>query len=344
MKRLVLHVGMEKTGTSTIQDSLGEQSQKLKGHGIVVPNWRPFNHSYDFTTLFMDDPKRSFLYKQSSPISDKGWSNLLGKNKKRWVRLFSAFKSGTCIVSAENLSVLSKREIERVLEFVNPHFDQVIAIAYVRNPQDSIRSRWEQRVKQIQEPRSGEEILVATKNAFSFRFIDRWVGALGSNNLRVRNFNHAITACDSLLHDFFHALDLPEHLADSMESQSSNTSLGREGAALMLAYNSKYPMYLDGKYNPDRGLARHVYIMYDAMRSVRSEKLKFEVRFNDKEALKINEEISIVNKLFPPDQQVDEIIPCERKTELPTPDSISVEYYIDLINELSLVIDGYRDQ
>ncbi|MDG2326795.1 MAG: hypothetical protein P8L70_08700, partial [Halioglobus sp.] len=60
MKKLVLHIGMAKTGTSSIQETLGLGSEQLAEQDVYYAPWKPYNHSFMFTALFLRDPQKSF--------------------------------------------------------------------------------------------------------------------------------------------------------------------------------------------------------------------------------------------------------------------------------------------
>lgn len=343
MKRLVLHIGMEKTGTSTIQDFLGHHSKALAQCYVFTPDWRPFNHSYDFTTLFMDSPGDSFLYKKSAPISDEDWEELLATHAARWREGFTSFDEGTYIISAENLFRCSRSEIQRIAEFAGPHFDLVEALVYVRNPVASIRSQWEQRVKQMDGPDSGEALLEKVKKGISFDFIARWGEILGNDNFYIRNFDKAVTRHENLAQDFLEALGLPPYEAELQEGQSANTSLGHEGTAFLLAYNAKYPLFRDGALNTERGLSKHIDLLYRAMRAVKTAKLDFEVRFTASEASAVNQQIALLNERLPDDARFAPVAASAEKTRLPSPDDIATSYHVELVNELSRLLELHID-
>ena len=343
MKRLLLHLGMAKTGTSSLQETLGRNHASLRSIGVVYPPFQPYNHSFKFQVLFKEEPENSFYYKQFAPSSADVWEQELRSLRELWVETFSSFEEGTCVISAENLPGMTEEEIQHLLAFVQPHFDEVSAIAYVRDPRDALRSRWEQDVKETRGKLSAEGLLQRAKRRLNYNFLDRWSAVLGRENITVRPFEPDRFVGGTLLADFFHHGKLGELPEFDVEEYTSNQSLGPEGAAFLLAFNRRYPQIIDGKLNTERGLSRRMHLLYAAMRAIRGERLDFEVRFSLEEAQTMNERISVLNQYLREDEQFAEVPVSELSTELPDPSLLSEQYYVDLINQLALKLDEFAD-
>jgi hypothetical protein len=335
---------MAKTGTSSIQNSLGQASAALREQGVTCAPWKPFNHSFDFTVLFLEDPRKSFYYKQQSPITAADWDARLQGLREQWIDLFATMETGPCIISAENLTRLSTREIQSLQAFVAPYFDRVRAIAYVRDPLKSLKSQWEQDVKEIQEPLSAQALLKRTKQRMGYRFFHKWRDCLGSENLVVRKFDPAAFHNGSLLDDFFHALGIDGLDDTTVEEMESNQSLGADGTAFLLAFNSRYPQYENGAINPRRGLARRLHLLYQAMRAAGDEPLNLQIRFDEEEAQRFNNKIADLNAFLGEDGGFATVQASQEETLLPSTSAIGTEYYIELVNELARMVDTFATQ
>jgi len=341
MKTLALHIGMAKTGTSSIQNSLGLASETLREHGVTCPSWKPFNHSFDFTVLFLQDPKKSFFYKQKSPITDEDWGLELQQLRQRWSDLFSTMSDGTCIISAENLPRLSSAEIQSLLAFVGPYFDRVRAIAYVRDPLKSLKSQWEQDVKELQQPMTAQALLRRTKQRLGYDFLRKWSDCLGGENMVVRKFEPGVFHNGSLLADFFHSLGIEGLGETTVEELESNQSLGANGAAFLLAFNSRYPQYLNGAINPQRGLARRLHLFYQAMRAAGDQPLNLQVRFDAEEAERFNRKIVDLNQFLEEGDGFAPVAASPEQTLLPEPDTLETGYVVEMVNELARLVDSF---
>jgi hypothetical protein len=339
LKQLVLHPGMAKTGTSSIQDTLGNSIEALREHDVYYPPWRPFNHSYELSALFRRNPVNSFYYKQFAPESEEAWEAEAGRLRDKWSDFFQSFSEGTCIVSAESMEQFSVEEITALVEFASPYFDQCRAILYVRDPLSAIKSRWEQSVKELEQPVSGETLLENAKRRIHFRALRRWGRAMGEDRILVRSFKPEAFFNGNLLDDFFHCAGLPQLLDAALDSQESNTSLGKAGTAFLLQFNGRYPLYRDGRLNPERALADNPDLLYSLIRELSPEQLSLDVRFSEEEAQAINDEIRYVNQFMGQADQFSEVVASTRLTDLPDPAEVPPEFLLDLVNGLSLRLE-----
>ncbi len=342
MKKLILHLGRAKTGSSSLQEAFGNASRTLRRQGVMYPSFQPYNHSFQFTILFKRDPTGMFYYKQFAPRDEAAWEAEKQRLFSRWIKFFKAAKQGTWIISAENLPAMSREEIAALLAFVRPYFDQVTAIAYVRHPESVLRSQWEEFVKVMDGGMSGSELLAKTIRDYNFRFLNRWSEELGKDQLIVRPFDRQCFTGGTLQADFLHHTGLGGLQLPAGE-EVANVSLGFEGAALLQAYNTRYPLYLEGRVNPQRGLARHLNELYAAMREVPTAPLKFELRFSPEEAEGVNRQIELVNGYLAAEDRFHPVVASGQPTELPQPADVRLEYCIDLINQLALRIDELVD-
>ncbi|MEH6585335.1 MAG: hypothetical protein V7720_02195 [Halioglobus sp.] len=344
MKKLVLHIGMAKTGTSSIQDTLGHGADQLREQGVHYAPWKPFNHSFKFSVLFLRNPQKSFYYKQLSPITDEAWAQELQRLRDLWQQLFASFEHGTCVVSAENLGRLSAEEIASLKEFVSPWFDEIRVVAYVRKPLQALKSQWEQDVKELREPLSGAEVLARTKRRLTYRFFERWIDAFSREDFVLRRFDPATFVGGNLLSDFFHAAEITLNETLELPAMESNQSLGAEGTALLLAMNARYPLYTESGSNQKRGMVRRQHLFYKAMRQSGASPLDFEVRFTASEAEPFNRKIRFLNSLLPQCDHFDEVAASGETTTLPDPSVIPADYAVELINHLSQLVDEMADR
>ena len=103
-KKLILHIGTGKTGSSSIQDSLGESRDILLEHNICYPNTRPFNHIFTFVPFFLRDPASSFVFRrQLLPSEDKVMK--IENYRKLWVKEIRGCSKDFFIISAEDLTL-----------------------------------------------------------------------------------------------------------------------------------------------------------------------------------------------------------------------------------------------
>ena len=339
MKSLVIHSGMAKTGSSSIQHYLGNEVEALRQQEIFYPGWSPFNHSFELSALFRSDSRRGFYYRQFAPESENAWEAELNRLRERWLAFFESEKQGTFVLSAESLEHFSPAELRALMAFVTPHFEDVRVILYVRHPLEAIKSRWQQAVKQLSEPAHPDELLIDSKKQAGFGVLRRWSKVVSPDQLIVRPFDSSCFRGGTLLMDFFTTLGLPTGILPGEEGAASNPSFGVNGTAFLLRHNARLPVYKNGATNPERGLAQSQELFYRLLRNVSDQPLALNVQFSEEEADTLNGEIGLANQYLSPEEQFAPVVASNELTQLPDPGQVSLDFLSDLVNELALALD-----
>lgn len=144
MRRLILHIGKSKTGTSTFQQSVELNKHLLAANGINVPT-------------FLKDPNHSQLalaFSQNPGVIARGMGieNEVDRNELRnnLGEQFSAFiTEGTWLMTSEHIGtrLRTSEEIKDLLDFLRTYFDQIDVIAVVRRPDDLAASAYSESIK-----------------------------------------------------------------------------------------------------------------------------------------------------------------------------------------------------
>ena len=138
VKKIVIHAGLHKTGTSSIQSVLTDFRALLSGHGIVYPSfggngWT--NHSIPLSLLFMDEERVD--YHSVRKIFPDKEARVVATEKILEHFMLELTRSGksTILLSGEDLSTFRKNEFERLRYFFSNLWDcEFELIVYVREP------------------------------------------------------------------------------------------------------------------------------------------------------------------------------------------------------------------
>lgn len=133
MKRVLLHVGTPKTGTSYLQDVLFRNRRMLKGEGIHYPADR-----FDAHFLAALDLMRL------------PWGGLEAEAVGAWDRLAADVRRhrGTSIISHEIFATASRSQVGRALESLGHHDGtEVHVVLSVRDLVRQIPAEWQENVK-----------------------------------------------------------------------------------------------------------------------------------------------------------------------------------------------------
>jgi len=145
MKKCILHIGMPKTGSSSIQKYLYSKVKSLDG--IEYAEIGPINHSGPITYIFNPDIINDPFFSRRGLSSEQ----IISKKKHFTKKLNNALSAEyeTIIISAESLGTVFFKEDwlwelkKKLLKYV----DSIEVIAYVRKPISFMESAFQQRSK-----------------------------------------------------------------------------------------------------------------------------------------------------------------------------------------------------
>jgi len=345
-KRVILHIGTPKTGSTSIQESLGNTREVLLEHDIHYPGIKPYNHIFNFIPIFLDDPYISFVFKlQLKPTEDKFAK--VQRYRKTWEKEILSCAKGNFIISAEDFTLpyFTKDAVRRLKKFVDLYFEEVTIIVYVRHYDQWISSQIQEAIKNGMRAGLGElvENLMKCPPRMSYKkILQKWIRVFGQENLVVRPFDTKAFYNDRLLDDFFHGCKLSVE-PGSIPEIRSNESIGKNAAVFLQAYNQIYPRIIDNKVNQDRGLAEGGF-PFDLYRNITDEKFKLELVYTPEQAQKFNEEIDYVNKFFSDGYQFHKVSPGKGELKVPSANDIPMSFFIELVNNYNKQLGHLRRQ
>ena len=207
---LLLHVGMDKTGTSSIQYAIQQVHQKLAlEYGTLVPRtglWPDFSH-HPFAFAAM---------------------GIFGHSKKDLPTLFGRLQKEidnqnpkTVLISSECLFKLPQNPgIDSFMDFVRRMFSDVRVIIYVRRQDKWVESRYRHSVM------SGKEITLKQLAGPGFSnylsSIDKWSEIVGSEKMVIRPFEVRKFFKGRIEFDFQQASGLPQDIFLNIEGDVKN--------------------------------------------------------------------------------------------------------------------------
>ena len=147
MKRIILHIGTEKTGTSTIQSFFHKNADKLLDHGILYPRapYGPDSASHIGLPVYARNEKRlagDMLGKFG--IKDAYAVEVFREElKTKFYNEFASHEFHTMVLSSEHLtSRLSEpAELERLKNLLEP-MGRVEVVLYLRPQEELVASSY----------------------------------------------------------------------------------------------------------------------------------------------------------------------------------------------------------
>lgn len=244
MKRsLILHIGTEKTGSTTIQSFLRQNTQKLARQGIGVPSQLGETLHFKLQLManrdeFVDDFTRNLglhtnmeeRLREKLRWKDELYEEVNKSNLKRW------------IISCETLHsrLTTTEELEKLKGILAPLFDQIRILIYLRNPIDLAVSRLTEAAKcampiKIPTPPKHTEFDICNHR----QTIERWRQCMGEESLMPRLYDKKRLIKNSILDDFIHFCQIADSGMNKPSAQ--NPSMSAYGLKLLSEVNRHVP-------------------------------------------------------------------------------------------------------
>ena len=132
--RLLLHIGMPKTGTSTLQRTLLAHRRRLSRVGVLYPRpaRREANHNRIVAPFFeADDMHRALLHGRPNGASAQKLGTHVWNDIRREV---AGSDASTTILSGELFYGLREDRLRRLAALLREVFDPIDVVCYVREP------------------------------------------------------------------------------------------------------------------------------------------------------------------------------------------------------------------
>ena len=194
MKTIFLHIGLHKTGTTTIQESLFAEQEKLNQNGVLVPAvGQPFPQNAGHHNLAWE----LFDFKKFS-AKNGTWDDL--------IYLINEVPHKRIILSSEEFTRIPVSKIEQIK--IRLEKFQVKIVVYIRRQDKILQSFWAEMIKSGRTPNFTTGFIEwLENNQYIFSQVDfqsvlkRWSDVFGKDNLilRVLERNQLQVA---LFHDF----------------------------------------------------------------------------------------------------------------------------------------------
>lgn len=303
---IVFHIGTEKTGSTTLQNTLHLNRRKMSERGVfyLTLNDRIESRSIAAAALGTGQPDDYFM---RYGIETSGQRAEYQKNTQKEVHEILQSLSDdihTVVVSSEHLHSRVRRSEQ--IAWLKSLFDQYAieykVICYLRRQTDMVESYYSTMLKNG-EVRSLKDIVGKTCKSSNHyynykKLLDLWGEVFGQASVNPRVFEKKRLVHEDIVEDFFHVLEMESLLKSiKLEKNRFNESLSPLGQAMLRAIN----LY-----------AKEMQEKEDALLSVRADIIKdFSgkgERLGRKEWLDIDREFEGINEAVR-----DKWFPCERE-------------------------------
>ena len=242
-KECIVHIGMQKTGSSSIQRTLQErlESETFFYLDLALPN-----HSIPLVSLFRSNKMLNFHKKLNRTVDDIVKYNQSIKDSL--IKNIQTSKYPIMIISGETIPSLSKSELEEFRDFFSFYFEKITIISYVRTPKSYIESLFQQRVKGGIGKFNIEKYYPYYRNGF-----EKFDLVFGSKNVRLFKFDPKSFPNGNVVMDFCNRLGINMKVEETIRV---NDSLSKEAISLLYIYR---------KYGSGYGVGANIVQIHNKM-------------------------------------------------------------------------------
>jgi hypothetical protein len=143
MTRCIVHIGMHRTGSTSIQHSLRGFSDSRFSYAQLGDD--P-NHSLAMYSLFASEPERHPIHRRNG-TDTVGVSDFIGRIRADLEQAVSAAKGRTLVISGEDIGSLPRDGLVKLRDDFEKRFEDVTLVGYIRPLAGLMTSVFQHRVR-----------------------------------------------------------------------------------------------------------------------------------------------------------------------------------------------------
>jgi len=247
-RRILLHAGLSKTGSTSIQASCARRAGPWREEGVEYPPfvWRDEahdNHSLPLTLAAAAAPQR-YIPGLRQRFGDD--LPALVEHGRRWLDALLAAGGDTLLLSTELLENFDGGDAGGLRRRLAAHCDELQVLACIRSPRDGLESLLQERLK------AGVVLQPGDLVGRTRRKVENLQAGFGGA-LRLLNYHELYRQPGGLVGAFLAAAGLPPGRDDATGSPVDNPRMSMACYQLMRALNEAFPRQRVAEH----GVARH---------------------------------------------------------------------------------------
>jgi hypothetical protein len=257
-EKCILHIGMHKTGTSSIQYALFNH---LNSSAFNYCKLGGLNHNHVFSSIFKNDPK-SYHANTSLNWSNDDLVEFIDSSKSILIKNFESLGHHVIeIISGEDIGYFNQEEAKRLKIYLSHYFNDIVVVVYLRSPVSYLQSAFQELVKH-------------GLHEFDFTYCDpkyirfkHFSEIFGFENIIFRNYDEILKEKNSVIDDFTELFGI--ELNKYTTNKFSNLTLSLEAVSLLYVYQSYYVRPHNAQYFKGQNK------LIDSLKNVGDRKLYF---------------------------------------------------------------------
>lgn len=252
--KVTLHIGTEKTGTTSIQNALNRDRDTLAARGILYPRLFGSSNHMEVAVAAMDPDAGDELQMIELGRQDCSHREYVARLKSRLIEELDAGAYDQIVISNEHCHSRLRHlaAIRRIVELVDVSPEEFEIIVYLRRQDRLAVSLYSTRLKL---GGRGEVFpMVRDTNLphyYDFaRLLSLYSEVFGPQRIRVRLYDRHRLDGGDVVSDFYRMAGLG---IEPATRPRANPSLSRQQVLFLERFNDAFPMIRDGRINDERG-------------------------------------------------------------------------------------------
>ncbi|KNG92225.1 hypothetical protein [Pseudaestuariivita atlantica] len=230
----ILHVGMPKTGTTSIQETFARADLGDAHYW----NWPAPNHG-GLVALVTGDETHSAV---ANPDRFAQWKKRLADHERKLEEHIAAHAPRALILSAERIFIMSPEKMKVLRAYLDRFCDDYLVVTYLRDPVTFAASSFQQTIK------TGRATFSPTRIYRPYRpSVEALEEAFGRDKVIVRPFDRTVLKDGDVVADFADTIGVPIAKEDIVRD---NESMTLEAAALLFV-ERRFGVGADRQQRPD---------------------------------------------------------------------------------------------
>lgn len=256
--KAIVHIGAEKTGTTTIQEFCARNRVRLVNCGFLYPNELGSPNQTKLTAYGLDDGKIDDIRRELGLVHESQIAPFRQKLQQSLaIEIKNAPELDTLLLSNEHLQsrLLRLSEVRRLHDFLLEFADDLKVLVYLRRQDRVAVSYYSTRLKAggVDDERIFPRIADGEPLPRYYDYdvmLKLYEDVFGKENIIVRIFQPDRFVGRELLTDFRAMCGIPDD--DFIEGPQRNESLSPVGIAFFRRFNEVVPRFVNDKPNPRR--------------------------------------------------------------------------------------------
>ena len=255
IKKIILHVGLVKTGTTSIQDTLYFNKKYLEENRFLyLPSDTP-EHNQFLINMFSVKPRTDYHGNMWSNLTEKDIQEYVSLHKHKLLDIINNSNCETLIISGEDTDLLYQEDIYKMRDYFSEYPGiELKIIIYVRQPVQLLTSLYQHDALLRNKEEQDEYIKVFAHKIFDFH-VKKFVTVF-QDNVTILQFEESIQDPYGPTGHFLKQIGFPTHLISNIIAIRSNESRCQEVTEFIFALSKAHPRYIYAngkkKFNPDR--------------------------------------------------------------------------------------------